>query len=780
MNITAVKNISNIPFNSYKLKQVNKENTLLFPEQNDSFYMEKLEDYSFAKGYYNKKLDTDGKLFNDSNSLQEVLGSKKATQNLFFFFRDRAEQELLELNSKPVLTQEEKEKIEGLKEIVQAFPSINSYQSNQPISFTGVVSPEDKIKCHLAIHGASAACGALSAAMGEGAALGADTPFLWGTQALMFTYLKNLLGVDTGAHIQYMGRQYVMGAYIGIKGAKYICNWLGIGGHAATGGAGSAAITGAVRGVNGTLSTALTEKMGWGYVSSYQNDRMTWKKQLIQNAIYAVGMGIFGKPSDDILDPTNINDVSDAMKSIPKKNILIYGSALQTLYEHVNLPRAGFMFVASLVQGAITCKSKDEETKKKDLIIILSSALLNSVIYELLNLSEDSCINDEATVAINKLGHELKENPEVFAEFTKCRQELMDKINVDNLDTRDFIKQFKDKKFTYNTAILASDLTTMIADRWRKRNFGAIKQQGDEANKGLRETNKQTDKINNLLSDEDKVKLNEDVESMIDKCKTKIKERSKSNFALGKIGGYDNIKASLSLLYIDPIKNNKNDYVPNSILFYGPSGTGKSTIGLATAEEAGVRFKAKSIGLGDEKEIFDWIVNNAKIAEENFRKTGRYTIIQLNEIDDYASSNKELLKEFTELLEDCAKKYHCTFFLTTNNPLTIDKNILDKTIIRLPIGAANRNDIQEIVEHYIGEKNIENLDYNEVVEKFECVKPDFAYSNSQIENIIVRRLPKNKCTQKDFLNIIENTKPCIDKKIMKEFEKEQKILNGEL
>lgn len=59
------------------------------------------------------------------------------------------------------------------------------------ISFLGTITPEQRKKCHVAIHGASAVCAGFSGAMGEGAAVGADTPFLWGTQAMMFLFKRS-------------------------------------------------------------------------------------------------------------------------------------------------------------------------------------------------------------------------------------------------------------------------------------------------------------------------------------------------------------------------------------------------------------------------------------------------------------------------------------------------------------------------------------------------------------------------------------------------------------
>ena len=241
---------TSIPFRNFGNSVGSQSDNAQAQIEPDKFY-----NYTFAKNYYNQKLDNDGKLFEDEQSFSKVMSNPKAKTYLMCFIRERAQAELLELNNKSGLSKKEKEKAEGLKEILQAFPALaqtdRQYGSN--ITFGQNLTPEQKSKCHLIIHSAAAACGTFSAAMGEGAAIGADTPFLRGTQALMFLSLQNLLNVNMKASLIYAGKQYVMGSYIGVRGAQVLTSWLGIGGHVATTGTGSGAITGAVRAVNASL-----------------------------------------------------------------------------------------------------------------------------------------------------------------------------------------------------------------------------------------------------------------------------------------------------------------------------------------------------------------------------------------------------------------------------------------------------------------------------------------------------------------------------------------------
>lgn len=739
----------------------------------------KFSDYTFAKNYYNQKLDNDGKLFDDEQSFSKVMADPKAKANLMRFFRERAQAELLDLNNKSGLSQEEKEKVEGLKEIIQSFPApapnYGQYPAN--VSFGRNLTPEERKKCHLVIHSAAATCGTLSAAMGEGAAVGADTPFLRGTQALMFIILQQLLGVNMGASLLYAGKQYVMGYQIGIRGAQVLTSWLGISGHAATAGTGSGAITGAVRAVNASLSTALTEKMGWGYVKSVEQEQMDPKTQAISAAIYAATVGLLHFHDDNLLDPTSYSDVQEALNKIPKENVSLLGNIMHTLSGSVNLPRAGTMFAGTFLQGALMTKNMNEAQKKEYYKNLVGMALMNTLFYETLNIPEDSVIRDDALGAIKRMQEELNNTPELFKEFREIEQEILDKLHLEDLNTRDFIKQFKDKTLLINLVYTTGDLTTILADKWRKRNFAMLKEAKIDAQKKLANERQKGADLNSKIDPEKKKELDDALNSIVTKAKLDLLQKARSNHALGRIAGYDGTKILLNMAYLEPVKAKAENKVPNVLLFYGPSGSGKTAIGSAIAEDAGAKFRNKSIGMGNEKKTLDWMKKQMESAEQSYQKDKRYSIIQLNEFDGFLNDNPELLDEFLKLTNNSAKQYHTTIFLTTNNPLDINQKILDKTDVTIPMGVATKDDIKDIVQYYVNSKPINGYNLDEIVEEFEKVKPDFAYSNAQIETIITKRLP-TPCSQQDFVSVINGIKPCITKEADDKFQKEQCRLGG--
>lgn len=742
-----------------------------------------LENYNIAKEYYKKKLDNEGKLFDNEKNFLEVMGNNKARNVLFTFLREHAQEELFELNSKTNLTEDEKNKKEGLKEIIKAFPQsdqiIAANRIPKEISFGGSLTPEQKKKCHIAIHSASAACGAISATMGEGAAIGADTAFLRGTQALMFLYLQNILNVSPAASLMYAGRQYVMGAYIGVRGAQILLSWLGLGTHVATGGTASAPATGAVRGINSALSTGITEKMGWGYVKSYELDTMNAKDQLISTAIYGATMGILHFHDHGILDPSNSSDVQTALSKIPQEKVSILGEAMHTLTGTINLPRAGTMFTASFLQGVLTTKNLEEKSKKEYFKNLVGMTLMNTLFYETLNIPEGSIIRDDALLAIQKMQEELNNTPEVFKEFQEIQQKIIDDLHLEDLNTRDFIKQFKDKDFLINLAFTTGETTNILADKWRKRNFAMLKEANAAANAKIEKEKARAKHINSKLTLGQKKELDNELNKIVLKTKEDLINKTRSNHALGRIAGYAGTKALLNAVYITPVKNKDKNIVPNLLLFYGPSGLGKTAIGSAIAEDAGTKFKNKTIGMGNENKTLEWIKKILEEGEDNYNTNKRFSIIQLNEFDDFLNDNPDLLDEFLQLVDNSAKKYHTTIFLTTNNPLLINKKLLNKVELTIPMGVASKSDIRDIVQYYVNNREIDGYNLDEITDEFENVKPDYMYSNAQIVDIIEKKLPKNQCSQNDFINTIRSVKPCITKEINEKFKNEQKILERE-
>ena len=778
--LTNVKNLNHSQKKYFKERHlvndtyIPKTMALEYKPLQDKELFDALKQYNYAFKYYNDNLNKNKPIIPNPKLLNHILLDSKASKNLYLFIGERARSEIYQLNQKATLTQQEQEKLSGLKEIASIFPSTDNYiYQKQQVSFKGEINKKQKNDCHVAIHAASVICASLSGMMGEGAAVGADTPFLWGTQGLMFMALKKILDVDHVDHLFYIIRQFMMGQVLGVNGAKLLINWLGIGGHALSGGTASPIITPAVQAINASLSGGITEKMGWGYVSACEHDRMTLNKQALQTAVYSIGAGIFGHGTETLLDAASPDNIQLAMEAIPKENLYAYGKTLKTLIDVAHLDRFGFMFTAQIAEKIFFTKNglNKEEIKNS-----LKIALMNTAIYDLIDYQYGQEIKDTTIAAVNKLGEEIKSTPEVFAEFQKAQRELFDKIDIDKMSTAEFIKKFKDKKFVYNVAMLSGELSREIADKWRKRDFGKMIEKAKQQDKIGSEISKSARGINIKLTPEQEEQLKKSIQSSFEIAAKKV-QNSSSSTGLDRVAGYKDTIKEIDKIFIQPIRQKSIDDIPSAILFYGPTGTGKTSIGVPLAQTTGSKFIQKSrVPLNSNAEaLYNWLQSKAKDAEKLYADKQRHTIIQINEMGSFLNATEQDIEQFNSFISDCAKKHHLTIFFTTNKPLAINSTTLDK-MKKIPMGPANASDIEAIIKLYLGTKNIENLNINELVNEFKKVQPN-AYSNAQIQNIISNLPVNSTISQQQLLDRINNEQPAISEQSINDFNDEIKQLN---
>ena len=223
----------------------------------------------------------------------------------------------------------------------------------------------------------------------------------------------------------------------------------------------------------------------------------------------------------------------------------------------------------------------------------------------------------------------------------------------------------------------------------------------------------------------------------------------KKNDAQGfaSIAGYKETKKQLAAMFGVPLiqnQKNPNVKVPNVIALYGPKGTGKTIFGASLAKQFDcIDGGSLLLKIGDDIN-FSRLMKIAEKAKTNFKKTGKRTIIQIDEIEFFGTKQtpsfwKRLTgkpENFEEFLSVCSEKYGCTLVVTTNEPNKIDNSIKSKMkFLYVPI--ANEDDMAEILKFHVNNRNKENINYKKLVSLLVAkTKDGTAFTNARLEDIV--------------------------------------------
>ena len=254
-----------------------------------------------------------------------------------------------------------------------------------------------------------------------------------------------------------------------------------------------------------------------------------------------------------------------------------------------------------------------------------------------------------------------------------------------------------------------------------------------------------------------------------------------------KIAGYDKEKNILDKYFISEIQKEQageKANVPNSVLFFGPTGNGKTTFARAFAAETGcnlVPFNMHTTSLDKSNKIFiNKIQKIAERSESDFQKTGNRTIIFIDEISKACDNKSPMLNELRDFLSNCSERYHCTVFATTNHPLTIafpltgEDSLFPYIVSMDPPNLQNKIDV---LKYYLKERESDSLDYNKLANLLEEKEKTTGqrYNISQIKEICLS-IPDNEFSEQSIIDYINNTKPTIDKKAMDKYLNEMNTL----
>jgi len=229
------------------------------------------------------------------------------------------------------------------------------------------------------------------------------------------------------------------------------------------------------------------------------------------------------------------------------------------------------------------------------------------------------------------------------------------------------------------------------------------------------------------------------------------------------LAGYDYEKGTLREGFIDSVDDEKAGIVPcikipNAILLYGPTGCGKTTFANALMDETGCNLEKISChGFSQndkENKLIEQLIGYKKydeygnkikikglldVAQENFLNTKIRTIILIDEFDRFFGKDvtSKFIKTLKGIMEECSENNHVTLFLTTNAPLKIPYELRNshRTGITINLDPPNKENTIAVLEHYFKDCEIEELDYNKIINELFKFAPDELYSNSQLRSI---------------------------------------------
>lgn len=263
----------------------------------------------------------------------------------------------------------------------------------------------------------------------------------------------------------------------------------------------------------------------------------------------------------------------------------------------------------------------------------------------------------------------------------------------------------------------------------------------------------------------------------------------KKNDAQGfaSVAGYKETKNQLAAMFGVPLiqnKKNPNVKVPNVIALYGPKGTGKTIFGASLAKQFDcINGGSLLLKVGDDIN-FSRLMKIAEEAKTNFKKTGKRTIIQIDEVEFFGTKQTPSIwkrlrgkpENFEEFLSVCSDKYGCTLIVTTNEPNKIDDSIKSKMkFLYVPI--ANEEDMAEILKFHVNNRNKENINYKKLVSLLVAkTKDGSAFTNARLEDIVKTVISRHGVLNQKLLEEeIANREPDISKEEINFYKKDFKL-----
>ena len=317
-------------------------------------------------------------------------------------------------------------------------------------------------------------------------------------------------------------------------------------------------------------------------------------------------------------------------------------------------------------------------------------------------------------------------------------------------------------------------------DAWKQDQ--AIFQEAKEAHlKDIEQLLESVKKRNATLDELTKLKSDfETTQKLVELAKTQQIANKNSGFS--RLAGYEAEKATLQKVLINKIFEEQAGVpvkLPNAILFFGPTGTGKTTFATALCQEIKEGMEPIKIDTSEDPDrIMEEIEVEAMRARKNYKRTGERRIILVDEVETIASADSDVLDEFKTKLTN-AFDDKCIYVMTTNNPQIISKDILtpERTGYLVNIDPPDYENTLAVVKFYFSQLEQSGIDYNKIAKEINNCK-NGRYSNSGIENIYKICCSRKIYTTDGIIDLISKTPPNITQDEMNSYEIDKQLFLG--